>query len=234
MTACGLLEGFDAGLALFGMLDLGLQILKLLAVAGGAAVGGFGCGRLVRFLAQTLFRRRVPPRVVTAVKLLGAVALGWAVWLWVYGPGGSGWGVGGGLGGLGSGREKATGTPPASPSLVQQEEPIETNRKEPPAPERESAVGGESVRVEMLGGARVSGQRFYRLEGESEARTIADLRQALEERRRRPHKTVVKGIEIVIYENSVSKDHPAVKDLEKWARENDLTPTLSFPTRDLP
>src|SRR5437870_3322704 len=109
MIACGSLGGCYGVLPSPGMIDLGLQILKLLAVAGGAAVGGVGSGWLLRLLAKILVHRPVPPRAAQGVKLLGAVALGWAVGLWVYGPGGGGWGRGGGLGGVGSGLSQGSG-----------------------------------------------------------------------------------------------------------------------------
>ncbi len=234
MTAGGPLLGYDAAVPSLGMVDLGLQILKVLAVIGGATVGGLGSGWLLRFGAKVLVHRPVPPLLARLVQLLGAVLLGWAVWLWVYGLGGSGWGMGGGIGGLGSGVQPGTNAQKAASSGSQPEARVEITPDKPTATTPESGVGSAILRVEMLGGARVREQRFYRLEGETEARTFTQLRQAIAERRQQKPQSVMKSIDIVIYENSVSKDHPAVKDLEKWARENDLTPMLSFPQRELP
>ncbi len=228
MSEVGPLADGSAVLPCLGMLDLGLQILKLLAVVGGAAVGGVGSGWLLGVFAKVVVHRPVPPRASRVVKGLGAVALGWAVWLWVYGPGGSGWGLGGGLGGLGSGGESGANM---STTAASRKTP-EASKKEAPSVER--VAGGETLRVEMLGGTRVHEERFYRLEGETEPRTLRELHQAITERAQQKTRTPVKRLEIVIYANSVNKDHPAVRDLEKWARENDLTPILSFPRRELP
>src|SRR5262249_19784083 len=98
--------------------------------------------------------------------------------------------------------------------------------------ERSPAAESETLRVEMLGGARVEQQRFYLLQGEERPRTLEGLQEVLAERRKQ--KPPLRSLEIVIYENSVAAEHPAVKDLEKWAREHDLAVTLTFPKRDLP
>jgi hypothetical protein len=210
---------------MFGMLDLGMLILKILAVAGGAAVGGVGGGLVVRLLARAWTRRPVPRPVVTLIRLLGAGGLGLAVWLWVFGSGGGGFGTGGfGLGGTG---EQGAG-PAQKLSVDGTPGPAAEEKTEGPA------AGADVLRVELLGGEQVQEQRFYRLEGDRQARTFLELRRAVEARRRQKEKSPLKGIEIVIYQNSVNQEHPAVKHLQQWARENELTPTLSFPKRELP
>ena len=78
----------------------------------------------------------------------------------------------------------------------------------------------------MLGGARVSGQRFYLIEGQKEPRTADELKTILKEQQ----KAGVRNIELLIYENSVARNHPAVKSLEKWAEENNFTIT-KVPTK---
>jgi hypothetical protein len=91
------------------------------------------------------------------------------------------------------------------------------------------APGTGTLRVEMLGGDRVMEERFYLIEGEKEARNLADLRKAIRLRLEDKDKPALKSIELVIYENSVAPDHQAVRDLEKCARQNDLGVSLSKP-----
>ena len=91
------------------MLDLGMHVIKWLAVAGGAAVGWLASGLLLRLLVRLSLRRSVPRKALLPVRTLGALALGLAVWIWVSSPGGLGPGLGGWLGLGGSG-----GQPPGS------------------------------------------------------------------------------------------------------------------------
>ena len=94
--------------------------------------------------------------------------------------------------------------------------------------------GSDALRVVMLGGDRVASQHFYLLEGDKEPRTLRDLQKAIQARQDEKDRPSLKSIEIVIYEDSVAQDHPAVRDLEKWARQNDLGVTLSKPRGTLP
>jgi hypothetical protein len=202
------------------MMDLGILVLKYLAVAGGAAVGGFGCGGLLRLLARMTVRHPVPRPMKLTVQLLGAVACALLVWKLAFGPGGSGWGGGEGFGlGSGSGNGQAT-TSKAEPLFTP-----DTKRTPEPIPQP-SPAAGEILRIEMLGGERVRQERFYLVEGDREPKTLAELRQTLKARQGDKAKPPLKGIEIVIYENSVAQNHPAVRDLERWARQNDLAVTL--------
>jgi hypothetical protein len=209
------------------MLDLGMLALKGLALVGGFAVGAFLTGGLMRLLVRALTTRPVPRALLWLVRMLGGAALALAVWLWVTGTGDFGPGRGGlwGLGGPG-----ADGEP--SESTTHQTSLTSPPRAEPPAPEPPPAEGPEVLRVLMLGGSRVSEKRFYRLEGQEQPLTLADLSQALRERRDK--QASLKRLEVVVYENSVAADHPAVRDLQRWARENDWAVTLSFPKSDLP
>ena len=80
----------------------------------------------------------------------------------------------------------------------------------------------------MLGGDRVREGRFYRVEGEQQARTLAELRDTIEALRQ-PDQAPLKGIELVIFPDSVAQDHPAVQEIEKWAKRNGLEVALTFP-----
>ena len=190
-------------------------LVKGLAVLGGAALGWLVIALLTRFLGRWLSARKGPRPLERLVRLLGAVVGGWLVWFLVTGSGGGGLFGGGGsfFGGRGvgegSGKETA---PPSTPRTKRS--PAET------APIRRA----ETLRVVMLGGQRVNDERFYRPEG-GEPRTLAELKKVVKDRQKEGG---VKALEIVIYEDSVARDHPAVKELEQWARQNDLAVSLAL------
>ncbi len=194
------------------MLDLNLQLMKLLAVAGGAALGYVVLGGLLRFLGRFVFRKQLPRPADVGVRLLGAATCGLLVWLWLFGVGGpGGWGGTGGWlpgGGPGGGGQPSGDTKGKAP--------------EPAPPAR-----GEALQVELLGGDDVKEQRFYRIEGESQALTFADLTRAIAERRAKQPSLAV--LRIVLRENSVDSNNPAVTQLKKWARESGLTPEEAAP-----
>lgn len=90
--------------------------VKILAIAGGAAVGAFAIGWLVQMLATT-FGQKVPPFVLGMVRLGAGLACGVIVAFWMFGAGGGlGGGSGGGgiFGGAGTGKGKATEQPAAT------------------------------------------------------------------------------------------------------------------------
>lgn len=210
---------------MLGMLDLGMQILKGLAVAGGAAVGGLGSGLLFRLLVRFTLQRPVPQKVLLPIRLLGAVALGLAVWMWVSSTGGLGPGLGGVLGSGSNGGPSTETKREAGPTPESTAERTSPAPK-PPAPESQPASNQDTLRVEILGGDRVKQERFYLLEGEKEPRTLAEVRKAIQTRRQERDKPPLRGIVILIYGSSVARDHPAVKNLQKWAEDNRLSVTF--------
>src|SRR5438105_4817405 len=113
---------------MLGIPDLGLMLVKLLAVVGGAAVGAVGCPWFARLLVRFTTGQKLPARVVTAFRVMGGLALGLLVWTWVFSVGGEG-GMGGSGGGwwpFGQGGGKG--------SVAQKQ--VETT----PAPKKESAA----------------------------------------------------------------------------------------------
>jgi hypothetical protein len=210
---------------MIGMLDLGMQILKGLAVVGGAAVGAVGSGLLLRLAARLSFQRKVPRKVLVPVRALGAVALGLAVWAWVSSSGDWGPGMGGWLGSGGSGAKIAEHDRAADESA---EPKGEQDKASPGRSERASRPeqSRDSLRIDILGGARVKEERFYVLEGNKEPLTLSEVRKAIQARRQEPDKPPLKGIVIMIFGTSVARDHPAAKNLVKWAEENRLSVTF--------
>jgi hypothetical protein len=189
-----------------GMLDLNELVVKPLAVAGGALVGGLVVGLVVQLASRSIAPRGVPRWVLVLSRLLGAVAAGLAVYLWIYGAGGTG-GMGGGGGGWwpfgqsGSG----VGTTQRSTPNTNTAPPDTTPRKRP-----------DTLEVIMRGGdAAEKDQRFWVLDGEG-PQDWDGITRAIEERKRQQPE--LKVIEIVIEPNrSVAHDHPAVVRLMRWA-----------------
>lgn len=201
------------------MVDVGLLLLRLLAVAGGGAVGAFGSGLLLRWLGRMAGGRQVPQPIMTFVRILGGITMALVVWMWAFGVGGSGFGTGEGWG-LGSGQ----GTGPKSDATA----PISTAYSSPDVKKNGAGANqtSESLHVEMLGGQRVQDERFYLVEGASQPVSLAELRRQIQ-----GHEPPYRRLEIVIYEQSVAQDHPAVRELERWAKQHDLTVSLSFPKK---
>jgi hypothetical protein len=190
-------------------------VVRLLAVVGGAALGGFGIGFLVRLAGRFLGARTVPRTMLNLVRLLAAVVAGWVVWLLVFGTGGAGIGGPGGssIGGApGSGK----GTAPDAARA--------------PQPEPAERAGG-TLPIVILGGTQVREGRFYEVPGEKEPLTLSALKEVLKTRQQAGN---LRRIEIVIYGSSVYKESEAVTALEDWARQHDLDVTMSFPKAGAP
>ena len=78
------------------------------------------------------------------------------------------------------------------------------------------------MRIVLLGGDRVKDQRFYVLEGRNQPLTLSELQHAIRTRLQDKEQPPLKSLELLIYASSVAKDHPAVLNLVKWAKDNDL------------
>jgi hypothetical protein len=201
------------------MIDIGLMLMKLGAVLGGAVLGALGTRLVVALLVRLLTRRRMPRTLLNFFSALGAVVVGLLVWLWLFGAsgsggfgGGGGWwpfgGAGGGAGNNGAGGPTQRGPGDTALRTVER-----------------------SAKINMLGGQRVQDNRFYVLEMDR-PRTLTELKETLLQLRRdNPSLT---EIEIVIYEDSVEQDGPAVRELVQWVEANGLKHKLSFPGTKAP
>lgn len=201
-------------------IDIGLVMLKILSVLGGAVLGAIFIRLLVGLLVRAFTRKQIPRPIKSVLSTLGGIAGALAVFLWVFGPGGGGgfgWGGGWGLfGQSGTGAGQHTG-------------PATTGGSGPP--DTRGTPGAGTVQVHMLGGNRVVDDRFYVLAGEP-PRTLPELQQVLIERRQlRPE---LQELEIVIHQDSVADRTPAVEQLKSWAKANGWILKLSFPPTKAP
>jgi hypothetical protein len=184
------------------MLQIVSFALKVLATVGGAILGWYITPPVVRLLVRVAVHRPAPKALVAVSRLMGALlvaAIVWAIWSFGFGDGwGFGPGSGGGAGlGPGSG---GTGKQSSSKDGVSKDKSVteETTKKAgPPLP--------DTLTLRMRGGAGV-GDRFYMVDGTP--RTLDDVRQIL--KKERDH---LKTVEIVIDDESVSREHPAVRAL---------------------
>jgi hypothetical protein len=194
---------------LLGMLDVGMVVLKVLAVAGGAVLGALVIGLLVQLIGRGVAGRKLPAWVVNVSRLLGAVAGGLAVYVWVTSPGGEG-GFGGGGGGWwpfgksnsGTGVEATQRSTPntgAGPSATHRERP-------------------DTLEITMRGGkAAEDDQRFYVIEGE-EPRDKEHLPDAIDNWKKK--KPQLKFIKIIVEPGSVTPGNKAVEWLKGWAKQH--------------
>ena len=199
------------------------MVINGFAVLGGAAVGGFACGLLLQLLARFVSRWPVPRPILNFVRLLGAIASGWLIALLLF-QGGGGWGFGGGggwgFGGAGTSTGKTT-------ALASTESASQKEKKED-----ETSASAGSLRVEIIGDPRAQESRFYRLEAEPALYNLVELRKVLMDRKRQG--TKVQGIVLLIYENSPATDHPAVTELIRWVKEQELRVGLEYPKGNAP
>jgi hypothetical protein len=208
-----------------GIPNVGMLLLKWLAVIGGAALGGVLGGLFLQLLGRALFHRAMPRPAVRLVRLLGGVGLGLLVWFWVFGPGGLG-GFGGGSGFWPFGARGGSGAGDSTP--------VDGAKQPTSKPAGTAPTRPDLLRVEMLGGERYKGdERFYLIEGEKTPRTLSELTEALESLRQK--KPNLKKLEIVIYDKgSVAEGHEAVRALQQRARDLDFEVAIFKPGRDAP
>jgi hypothetical protein len=203
---------------------------KILAVVGGAVMGGLLVGLLVQLLTRAFTAQKLPRWSRLTVRLLGAVLGGWLVALWVLGGGGAGFGGAGGWG-LGSGPGQGEGE-----KTVQVSKNDKKNRGESKTP------AGETMRIEVLGLAALSksdigAERWYRIENGEGWRllTFSEIKQAVKDRQQ--EQPPLRRIEIVLYKDSPDVRVPLVSGLQKWASDlNDgkMKVDISQPDADAP
>jgi hypothetical protein len=217
-------------------LGAGAGPVKVLAVVGGAALGGLLIGAFVQLLARGLTAQRLPPWPLRIVRLLGAVLVGWLVALWLFGGGGGGLGGPGGWGfGSGTGTGEGDSATSGFHEKVQDKGKDKDRRAREPLPARPD----ETLQVEVLGdpalkkiaGAKFDPRQCYRIPGRKELYTLKQVEGVIRERLK--EEPPLRRIEIVVYSDSPGGVGPAqlpdVADLDRRAR--DLTANAPGPVR---
>lgn len=197
--------------------------IKCLAVAGAFMVGYVVGWLLAWGLDRWAFARKSPDPVKKAVRTLAGIATAILVALIVFGDG-----TGGGLfGGGGQAEGTGTGTAPSAETPGKEKKPappITQPTPKAPPPKVEPIKTPEVkptdvvVRVTFLGGADVTGDRFYLLDEDPGPKTFAQVQEA-----------VVKRIETAegrkVYlavqfpaRNRIAEDSINVTQVTDWAR----------------
>jgi hypothetical protein len=202
--------------------NVGNTVVNGLAVAGGAAVGYFGTWLLTWGLCRATIHKTPPKSVQKLLNVVGAIAGGLIVAALLFKGGGSGWGSGSGwnlFGGSGKDGEQPVNSNPTYPGGP-------TNPTHPTQPIKPDS--SPVLRIRMLGGNDVKGDRFYQIVGDATARTLDELKPIVRERMQPPGgQPGIRTVEIIIDPDSVARNHPAVKQLENFARGEDLTVNIS-------
>jgi hypothetical protein len=189
------------------------QVEKILAILGGAVVGGLLVGFLTGLLVRLVSTRKMPRWARNVVRLTGAVLSGWLVALILFGGdglgigGSGGWGFGSGTGkGTSSAKAPEGGGPP-------------TTRLAP-----EGGTAAATIQVEVLGPAareklpgKPDDDHCYRVEVEGQARlmTLGEVKDLLRERARKD--PPLRHVRLVLYKDSPTEQALLVKELKDWA-----------------
>jgi hypothetical protein len=185
---------------------------KILAVFGAAVLGGLLLGYFTQVLVRLVSLQKMPRWARNVVRLLGAVATGWLVALWLFGGGGPGVGGTGGWG-FGSGTGQGTSTAKAP------EGGPPTSRPSPNVPPAENTAQVEVLgpdALERLPG-KPDARHCYRVEvkGEPQLMTLPEVMDFL--RGRLKEEPPLRQVRIVLYKDSPAKDVPLVRKLIDWA-----------------
>jgi hypothetical protein len=221
------------GSIILGLLEDVSGPIKLLAVVGGAVIGAFLVGFLGNFLSRAMTTRKLPPWARNVLRLLGAVAFGWLVALWLFGGGGwgiggiGGWGIGSGTG-RGEHTAQAPGAGPTAPATT------------PKGSEETPGGAAESVRVEILGDSALKKQkppvdlaRRYRVET-AEGPRLMNLKEVKEFIRERRKHEPLRRVVLVLYKDSPDRAVSFVRDLQTWAAEEKMRVDFQEPDKDAP
>lgn len=210
---------------------IGNFLVKALAVAGAGLIGYFTALIGLWLVAKFAFNRQVPKQVHRIVSALSGVALALAVgWLlFLSSAAGGGWGFGPGWG-FGTGQSDGD-QQEGPPEKTTPERPPATRREVDPVTDANDPGAAPPLRIRMLGGAdvkRVDNElAYYQLQPEGKAYTFEGIREVI--RARMKDRPPVKGILITIREDSVAHNHPAVKRLEEFAKDERLAITYDLP-----
>jgi hypothetical protein len=194
-------------------------LVRCLAVAGAAALGGVLLGLLTQLVVKALTMQKVSRWPLNTVRVLGAVASGWLVALWLFGGGGPGIGGSGGWGfGSGSGRGDA------DKKAVEKDK--DGTDKGGRGKDNTPVPADESLRVEVLGdpalmrtagGGNFDPARCYRIVGAGGGKllTLAEVKDAVKQRQQQS--PPLWRLVLVLYLDSPTEPAGRVADLKTWA-----------------
>ena len=190
-----------------------------LAVLGGFFAGWAMFGFFAWWLDRVAFAKKSPPNLKRLIRLVGGVLVAILVAIIVFGHG-HGWTLfgGGSPGDDNGGNPNPAATPPTSAEVPKSDAP--------PAPAKDLPPPGATAKVTLLGGDDVKGERFYLFDADPVAKTFDEITTAL---RAKKDTLAGKGLAVEIRfseSNTLSREHPAVYRLARWAAEHGVTVTF--------
>jgi hypothetical protein len=180
--------------------------VKVLAVLGGALIGGVVAGWLGKFVLRFVTKKPMPPFLLGIVRLAGAVGGGWLVFLFVFGGGGSGVG---GEGGTSTGNRNKDAAEQSKDE--KQKDADKKKDKEGATPEK-----SKTIEVTLLGPELAeSVERCYRIEGDPSRKmyTLKELTELIVERLKD-----TPGLKVILnrYKDSPTDKTQAYDNLYNW------------------
>jgi hypothetical protein len=173
---------------------------RLLAIVGGAAIGGFGLAWLVQMAVRGWTRQEVPRWAVMTLRVGGGVVAGWLVALMLYHGSGSG-GGGGGWFGLGGDGDKKN------------EESAKDKEKTPKDSDVTQSV--LTMEIEVLGTGDESPRR-YRIRKKENDGPLLTRQEAVDAvKKRAAQEPTLKSVVIRLYEDSPAPDNAWVEQLRQ-------------------
>jgi hypothetical protein len=183
--------------------DYLIWTFRVIAALGGAIIGYFLAGPVVRLLYRGAFHRPAPGSAIFAGKICGAGLVG-ALFFFLVGLGGN-FGFGPGGGGQGNG----TGNGGNNGSTHKKGGDQENNKKNDPSPEVRQVL-----EIELLGGERYKGdQRFFLLKRREPAVTFKEVEQYFQDNKNLEVHIIIRTAP----EMSVSENSPTVRRLRTLA-----------------
>jgi hypothetical protein len=201
------------------------DVIRVLAIIGGAAVGAFVTGFLTQAIVRGYTGKQVPRWVLWTLRIVGGLALGWLVYLLVYSQGNSLFGGFGGGPGKDGGKDRGRETTPAV-TAPKDAPPADNDRSRDTATAPDNAtvlaieVLGDAPLQHMVNAGRLLSldpQRCYRVAGDNPANllTLDDVKDLI--KKRLAQNPPLKRLELILYKDSPQKQVPRVAELKKWA-----------------
>jgi hypothetical protein len=202
--------------AVFGFLDNAKEALtefvnNCLLVAGGFLIGYILGGVLGWAFGKWILRQEKPDTTKRVGRPVGGAILAIIIALLVV----TGKGMGPGSGGDGKGNTNAD-----TANKANQQTPVDPNvlPKIPIVKPPDSKPADVTIRVTVLGGEDVQGDKFYLIDDDTTPKTFAELKDALAARKDKEKGRVAVAI-LFPSRNALPREHPAITRVAKWVNE---------------
>lgn len=181
-------------------------LMNFLAVGGGFLAGFVLMGLAAYFVDRWLTGGKSPVGLHKVLRMIGGVCGAILVALIVFGAGNGGTTDGPGKG---DGTTEKTGNSLGT-TVATQQQPV----LPPPVPETASVE--ETLKITILSGSDVKDEKFYLIEKDRTAKTLAEVKDAITTRKATTTKPLAIDIQLA---PRTDRNNSGVLDLESWARD---------------